>query len=74
MGEIRYLDKTGDQKVIWNPENDDEVEAAEATFDMLKDKGFTAYRVKKDGTQGKKITKFDPKAGRIIMVPKLAGG
>lgn len=74
MGELRYLDNTGDQKVVWDIDNDDEVEAAEATFDTLTEKGFTAYKVKKDGTQGKKITKFDPKAGMVIMVPKLAGG
>ena len=74
MGELKIISDEGDTKVIWNPENADEVEAAEAQFDMLIDRGFTAYKVKKSGEQGKKIKKFDEDAGKIIMVPKIVGG
>ena len=74
MGELAILAKSGDTKVIWDPKNDDEVEAAEEQFDNLTDKGFTAYKVKKDGKPGTKITSFDPKAGKIIMVPTIVGG
>ena len=74
MGELRCMSALGDTKVIWDPKNDDEIEAAEEQFDMLIGKGFTAYSVKKDGKQGRKITKFDPKAGKIIMVPEIVGG
>ena len=31
MGELIILASSGDQKVIWDPENDDEVEVAEMT-------------------------------------------
>ena len=74
MGELRVLDVSGDTKVIWDPSNDDEVEAAEEQFDRLIDKGFTAYSVKKDGSTDKKLKKFDSKLGKIIMVPQLQGG
>jgi len=74
MGELSYLSEEGDTKVIWDPKNEDEIEAAEAQFDTLVEKGFTAFAVKKDGEKGKKITAFDPDAGKIIMVPKLVGG
>ncbi|MHA1621623.1 MAG: hypothetical protein ACTSVO_05715 [Candidatus Heimdallarchaeaceae archaeon] len=74
MGELAIIDKTGDTKVMWDKNNDDEVEAAEDQFDNLIDKGFTAYKVKKDGEKGGKIKKFDAKAGKIIMVPKIVGG
>lgn len=74
MGELAIIDNTGDTKVIWDKTNEDEVEAAEEQFDSLIDKGFTAYKVKKDGGKGRKITKFDPSAGKIIMVPKIVGG
>lgn len=74
MGEMSILNASGDTKVIWDPKNEDEVEAAEAQFDTLMDKGFTAYKVKKDGKKGKVIKEFDPKAGKIIMVPVVAGG
>jgi hypothetical protein len=74
MGEMRCMDKTGDTKVIWDPKNDDEVDAAEDQFNSLIDKGFTAYSVKKNGEKGKVIKEFDPDAGKIIMVPVVRGG
>jgi len=74
MGEMRIISGEGDTKMLWDPANEDEVEAAEAQFDALIEKGFTAFKVKKDGEKGKKITKFDEDAGKIIMVPKIIGG
>ena len=74
MGEMRIISGEGDTKMLWDPANEDEVEAAEAQFDALVEKGFTAFKVKKDGEKGKKITKFDEDAGKIIMVPKIIGG
>ena len=74
MGQLRILDGSGDTKVIWDPKNDDEVEAAEEQFDTLIEKGFKAYSVKKDGTKGRLTKKFDPEAGKIIMVPSMQGG
>jgi hypothetical protein len=74
MGELRTLNETGDTKVIWDPANEDEVDAAKSQFNGLKKKGFTAYSVKKGGEKNKAITEFDPDAGMIIMVPKIVGG
>jgi len=74
MGTMRYLSNKGDAKVMWDPTNADEVDAAKAQFDTLKKKGFTAFLVGKDGSKGKKMSKFSKTAGRIIMVPKLVGG
>lgn len=74
MTEMRWLSEEGDTKLIFDPDNKDEVEAAEQQFDDLIGKGFTAYEVEKDGSQGKKMKKFKSKAGRIILVPKLKGG
>ena len=74
MGELAVISAEGDTKVMWDPKNDDETEAAEAQFDRLVKKGFTAFSVKKNGEQGKKISKFDEEAGKIIMVPKMVGG
>jgi len=75
MGEMSILNKEGDTKVIWDPENDDECDAAEEQFKSLKRKGFTAFEV---GMRGKKtsrvVDKFDPDLGKLIMVPKLEGG
>ena len=74
MGELRILGRGGDTKVIWDPENDDEIEAAEEQFDNLIDKGFRAFKVKKDGEAGRATKKFDPSAGRIILMPPIVGG
>lgn len=74
MGTMAILGKEGDTKVIWSPEDEDEVDAAETQFDSLLEKGFKAFNVSKDGSKGKEIKKFNPKAGKIIMVPALVGG
>ena len=74
FGELAILDGTGDTKVIWDPHNSDEVEAAKAQFDALRKKGFLAYTVNKKGDKGEVITKFDPDAEKIILSPPLVGG
>ncbi len=55
MGEMAILGRDGDTKVIWDPDNEDEVEAAQEQFDSLTEKGFTAFSVKKDGEKGRSI-------------------
>lgn len=72
--EMRIISGEGDTKVIWDPGNTDEVCAAKAQFDSLIEKKFSAFEVKKSGDPGKQIKKFKPKAGKIIMVPPIAGG
>ena len=74
MGELRRLGPQGDVKVVWDSENEDEVALAKKQFDEAMKKDFTAYRVKKDGSKSKKISKFDPDAEKIILVPVVAGG
>jgi len=74
MGEMRVLSTEGDQKVIWDPSNEDQVEVAKMTFDKLKAKKYKAYSVDKKGEPLKEIKKFKPNAGSLIMVPVIAGG
>lgn len=72
---LRVMDpQAGDIKTTWDPDNDYEVEEAERMFDSMKDKGFAAYRVDKDGEQSGLMHKFDPDARAIIMAPPIAGG
>jgi hypothetical protein len=76
-GELAVLNGKGDTKLIWDAENEDEVEAAEALFNELIGKGFAAFEVSDEdekGGKGKLIKKFDPKAARIILSPRIAGG
>jgi len=75
MHELAVMDPTGDTKTIWDPNNADEVEEARGTFDRLKAKGFAAFKVEgPKGEKGEIIREFDPTAGRMIMIPALAGG
>ena len=74
MGELRILSSEGDTKMMWHPNNEDEVEVAEASFNKLINKGYAAFSVKKDGEQDEQIYEFNPGLGRIIMVPPLEGG
>lgn len=75
VGELRVLDHTGDTKVIWDTEQDAEVEVARKTFNDLKKKGYMAYRVEgKKGEKGEVIREFDPNAGMLIMSPQMRGG
>lgn len=72
-GFLSVMDSTGDTTIKWHRDNPNEVEAARLSFEHLLSKNFTAYRVK-NGERGERITKFDPNAGEIVMVPRIVGG
>jgi len=74
MGTMNRLGPQGDVKVVWDCDNEDEVELARKQFDEAMKKDFTAYRVKKGGKKSQKITKFDPDAEQVILVPVVEGG
>lgn len=74
-GTMAVLDQTGDSKIIWNSENEDEVAAARNQFnELVSTKKFAAYRVNRAGNKGEQIRKFDQEAEAIIMVPPMVGG
>jgi hypothetical protein len=74
MSQMIMLDHTGDTRMMWDPDVKDEVDAAKATFDKMKKKGYLAYTVQKNGEPGEVIQAFDKSAGKIIMTPQLVGG
>jgi len=75
MGELRVMDKElGDLKVIWDPENPHEVEAAKETFIKLKGKNYLAFDVAKLGRKGNEVKEFDPALEKLIMTPPLQRG
>lgn len=74
LGELAELDATGDTKTIWDTDKPAEVDAARATFDALRKKGYLIYRVGEDGEEGKQMHQFEPKAGKMIAVPPIVGG
>lgn len=74
---LAVMNRTGDTKTIWDPNNADEVASAREQFDRLvATKKFSAFRVSNEdpNKQGQRMTEFDPSAGRIIFVPPVQGG
>lgn len=68
------LDGTGDSRMQWDRNDPAQVAAAEARFDEMRGKGYSAYKVDASGRRGEVINKFDPDAERIIMHRQLVGG
>ena len=74
QGELVILDDTGDTRLIWDADKQDEVDEAKKTFSNLKKKGYVAYAVDRKGEKGRVIDEFDPTAEKIILAPQLQGG
>lgn len=71
---LYVLDRTGDTRVEWDPDNPEEVTWARQTFDAAKRKRYLAYRLDANGRQGELLREFDPSAERIVMSPQTTGG
>lgn len=75
VGTMSVMDGTGDTKSTWDSDKPEEVEEARRTFDNLKAKGYSAFRVTaRDGSKGEEMKTFDPEAEAVIMVPRMVGG
>ena len=74
MGELDILSPEGSQKITWHPDNSEEIQSVKLQFQSYLDQGYSAFHMRHDGGEGKKIVSFDVLAEKIIMVPKLGGG
>ena len=72
---MAIMGKVGDSKYMWDPNSTVECELAEKTFKEYRKKGYLAFKVTgKDGDRGEQMTEWNPREGRIIFVPPMAGG
>lgn len=72
---LRVMDPNlGDFKLVWDPDNADEVALARKSFDDAKKKGMAIYRVKKTGEKADVVTAFDEDAKALICAPMVQGG
>lgn len=80
MGQIRLMGAAiklggGDTKIMWNPDNEDEVRAAKKTWDeLVGKKRFLGYRVTARGEPGEQVREFDPSAAKLVIAPPMGGG
>ena len=72
--ELAVMNATGDTKTLWTPGNRVEEEVARAAFDKLKKEGFSIFHVDGEGNKARRMDEFDPKAGKLIAVPRIVGG
>ena len=72
--ELIILNRTGDLKLLWSAQKQGEIDAARQMFEDMRNQGYLAYTVTKDGDKGEVIRKFDPDAEKIIMAPQMQGG
>jgi hypothetical protein len=73
MNQMSVMDPTGHTEVRWNPKDADEVAVARETFNAMRARGYSAFRVR-DGDKGKRIDAFDAEAEKMILIPQLVGG
>ncbi len=75
MGTMSAMNSEGDGMVVkWDPDKRAEVEAARATFDLYRQRHYTMFNLDDDDERGERMETFDPAAGKILAVPRLAGG
>lgn len=67
---IHVLDKTGDRRLIWNANHEDEIKEASKLFNEYIKKGWKAYGTRADGTKSRRIRFFDPIAQEIFFDDK----
>jgi hypothetical protein len=73
--QMDVLDRSGHLTVNWDPDNNEEVRAARATFTEMIGKGYSAFLVGDEkGQRGERIRTFDPSVEEMILVPPVQGG
>lgn len=78
---MNVMDRTGHTTVTWNPDDPQAVEDAKKKFNEMIRQGYSAFAmnmISENGVKveekGRRISEFDPKAGKIMLVPQLRGG
>ena len=74
---IRVLNKSGDDRIVWDSGSLAEIRAAKTAFDGLLAKGLTPYRIANDGRATPEVmTEFDPHAEEVIFMQEkmVVGG
>lgn len=56
---FRILNEKGDETIVWDSRNPDQIAEAAKTFKDYIAKGWTAYAVSADGTMKRKVTHFN---------------
>jgi hypothetical protein len=74
MGIMEIMDRTGHTSITWDPDVSFEVKIAKEAFDKAIKEKYQAFEVDEDDEQGSRMTTFNPKAGKVMLIPQLQGG
>ena len=74
MGIINIKTSDGVIEIEWNPENHDEVVAAEEVFRKYAKSGLMAFRMWDEERKGELIDRFDKYADKIVFMEPIFGG
>lgn len=72
--QLCVMGEEGDNRLEWDRNDRDAVEAAREMFNKLRGKRYLAFVSKGDGSRGREITEFDASVERIVMIPPVRGG
>jgi len=74
IGEMSIMDASGHKQLKWKTGTPEEVAAAQATFDRLIERGYSAFGSKTKTEQKHAMKTFDPTMEEVVMVPRTVGG
>ena len=77
MGQLTFLCEKGDESLVWDREDVNQVNDAEKKFEKWKAKGYKMFTVQKGGWGKKKqtpIETFDPQAEEILVIQTTKKG
>jgi hypothetical protein len=72
--ELIIPDKSGDERITWDPNDKKSTEKARERFKELLRSGWSFFRMKTDLKTGEHIRDFDPTAKKILAVAPMCGG
>lgn len=73
-GCLRILTDNGDDLVVWDRHDLEEIREAKQRFDACIAKGYKAYAMKSRGEKGVPLDQFDPLLEHIILTPSTRPG
>jgi len=65
---VRILNEKGDETVVWDSNDPDEIEEAAKLFSNYLNKGWTPYAVSTDGSMRRKVKYFNPELMEVTFL------
>lgn len=73
MPQLIVMDRTGDSRTAFMPDDAASVSVAQAMFDDFRAKGYIGVKLGADGSRGELIRDFDPNSDVLIYPPYIGG-